>query len=207
MSEQSLRAALEKVLATTDGWAVSNETLLGLLAAHPAEPAEPAEPAVDDLAARLRASVDAAKARRLAHPAESAPVVTDEAASAIYERLFHLGITMTEAKSALEAAAPLLGPRPLLDRDAATEALMAKWADLVERQVEDGTIGHCRSLADAVVPLARPMPTREQIEQAVSDAAAATGLAAYFKSGSLTDPSDLDEFIHAIEVLLNGAES
>lgn len=41
MTDQSLRDALEKVLATTGGWTVSNETLLGLLAAHPVEPARP----------------------------------------------------------------------------------------------------------------------------------------------------------------------
>lgn len=41
MSDQSLRDALEQKLATTDGWTVSNEFLLGLLAAHPAEPARP----------------------------------------------------------------------------------------------------------------------------------------------------------------------
>lgn len=42
----SLRDALEQVLASTDGWAVSNETLLDLLRAHPAEPVGVSDEAV-----------------------------------------------------------------------------------------------------------------------------------------------------------------
>lgn len=40
-TDGGLREALEQKLATTDGWAVANETLLDLLRAHPAAPAVP----------------------------------------------------------------------------------------------------------------------------------------------------------------------
>lgn len=135
MSEQSLRDALEQKLATTDGWAVSNEFLLGLLAAHPAEPA---------------------------------PVVTDEAVEAAYQAYsddtsvsIHDGL-----RNALEAAAPLLGPRPLLDRETMLRAIVAA----SEPEGSDNIMGreyvenYADVFADAVLKLARPMPTREQID-------------------------------------------
>lgn len=290
MNDQSLRNAqlrqefraeimrgYQAALCNSDvpGWTLGDEVAKvadNLLAAHPAEPA------VDDLAARLRASVDAAKARRLAHPAEpapgvsedgwrcahcgdeidldeadyqwrstgdfgdtgsgvgtsarwceegpghqhgpiladpptpapSAPVVTNEAveemAAQLYRQVWEGNRSYADASDAekdacreaagsvLTAVVPLLGPRLILDERAVATA------------IADST-GHLSVAITSVMELARPMPTQEQIEQTVADAAAATGLARYFKSGSLTDPSDLDEFTHAFEVLLNGAES
>lgn len=59
-------------------------------------------------------------------------------------------------RAALEAAAPLLSARPLLDRAAVDAALIAN-ADSINRQ------------GDAVLGLARPMPTREEIAKAIHD--------------------------------------
>lgn len=54
-----------------------------------------------------------------------------------------------EARAALEAAAPLLGSRPLLDREA-VKAVLAKRL-------------HGEQVADLLMELARPMPTREEL--------------------------------------------
>jgi hypothetical protein len=194
VSDQSLRDALEQKLATTDGWAVSNEFLLGLLAAHPAKPAphEPIGVHPTDAGVFVRCACgenptpkywiedhwqgDRAEGERLvrdllaAHlprnPVEPAPVITDEAVQA--------------GAQALEA-----------------------WA------FSRPAVHLARKILEAAAPLLgpRPMPSWEQIEKVVADVAAATGLAAYFKSGTLTDPSDLDEFTNAFHALLNGAES
>lgn len=79
-----------------------------------------------------------------------------------------------EAKRARErmvdrvAALPFLQPqpvdRPLLDRKAVADRLLyeegSEWADGTDRHYE---------LADAVMELARPMPTREQLEKAMTE--------------------------------------
>jgi hypothetical protein len=113
----------------------------------------------------------------------------------------------------LEAAAPLLGPRPLLDREAVTRV-----------------IGHVRALpwdeavtphVDAVMKLARPMPTQGQINDLLMQ-----HRVLWQRSDSVIacacDPADQDRrlpiqwFTHiefaahqrdAVLALLNGAES
>jgi hypothetical protein len=167
MTDQSLRAALEQKLAATTGWAVSNEFLLGLLAAHPAEPA---------------------------------PVVTDEAVEVVaaefmarYKGTRNADVfALTGARVALEAAAPLLSPRPqvgvvhvqhadaeeyarifnlgfaeaveqykgspLLDR----EAVRRIFVDAINAYVLGGVPTYYAHV-DAVMELARPMPTREAL--------------------------------------------
>lgn len=71
-----LREALEQKLATTDGWAVANETLLAMLAAHPAAPAVPQpvdrEALIQALANEVRSWPDAAS---LPHHPDDAKVV------------------------------------------------------------------------------------------------------------------------------------
>jgi hypothetical protein len=68
------------------------------------------------------------------------------------------------ARSALEAAYRVDAPRPLLDREAVAARLLyeegSEWAEGTDRHYE---------LADAVMELARPMPTQEQVEAALEE--------------------------------------
>lgn len=139
-----------------------------LLAAHPVEPAGPV------IRCTMPGCSSLGQEITLAHTHSVQVEITDEvlavAAQASYNKIPHVypwsDLTENErsphwerARAALEAAAPLLGPRPMLDR----------------RQIEDSFIraehkgvslldaweaGH---LADAVMEMARPMPTREQL--------------------------------------------
>jgi len=152
MSEQSLRAALEKVLATTDGWAVSNETLLGVLAAHPTEPT----PVVTDGAAQKAAERAVFQAR---YGVDWDSTWLDEAKRDTARQ----NATAT-ASVALEAAAPLLGPRPLLDQQAV--------ANVVYTTVRAQAGPAAASLAGTdilgrLMEMARPMPTLGQIAEAI----------------------------------------
>jgi hypothetical protein len=77
------------------------------------------------------------------------------------------GSVEVSIRAALVAARPLLGPWPLLDREAVREAACAALAEdlvgtlaLVRLQMTAGP-----KIADAVMELARPMPTREQIAE------------------------------------------
>lgn len=182
MSDQSLRAALEQKLATTDGWTVSNEFLLGLLAAHPAEPAQ----VVSDEAASSHGPAVRAIASEFMARYKGTPDPDEFALNA--------------AQAGLLAALPLLGPRPLLDREAALQAIVAA----SEPEGSDNIMGreyvenYADVFADAVLKLARPMPTRDQVEAAVRKT-----IFAYF--GTYERPVEL--ITDDVTALLNGAES
>lgn len=138
MNEQSLRRALEALAA--DYATIDAEQITDLLAAHPAEPA---------------------------------PVVTDEAVQDLHAGVVtqfrrHGQYTLADARAALEAAAPLLGPRALLDRGAALSAMIAHiYEDGDTAVVRQGLPSQEWTLlslaADAVMELARPMPTQAQL--------------------------------------------
>jgi len=157
MSDQSLREALEQIC--DDYSAIDVEMLRETLAAHPAEPA---------------------------------PVVTGEAVVAA-DRAFwehpashgqNTAARHRAIRASLEAAAPLLGPRPLLDREearvVAREAITAEvnsWPDDAGLPYFPADLHPATTMqrlanpaVDAVMGLARPMPTREQIGSAVHDA-------------------------------------
>jgi hypothetical protein len=76
----------------------------------------------------------------------------------------------------LEAATPLLGPRPLLDREKLFQLLHEDGCgcDLQRKSITleaadwmRGHVMHWNDRVDAVLKLARPMPTREQIGQVI----------------------------------------
>lgn len=98
-----------------------------------------------------------------AHPAEPALVVTEEAvkkaANVYWETEGNRAVCM---RAALEAAAPLLGLRPLLDREALTEEIFRATPMQVSRNSS-------RDAADIALRLARPMLTREQIAKALHE--------------------------------------
>lgn len=107
-----------------------------------------------------------------AHPAEPAPVVTDEAVEGVMRDIAKWDADCwlpffpdkpdggrAAVRHILETAAPLLGPRPLLDQGDV-------FAALDEVYTNGAMGGEWSSLgADAVMDLARPMPTREQIDK------------------------------------------
>lgn len=101
-----------------------------------------------------------------------------------------------DLNAALEAAAPLLGPRPLLDRDALGQVLISFGADM--RIDADSPAEMFGNAVDAVMDLARPMPTREQIEATVRKT-----IFAHF--GTFTGA--VTAIVDDVEALLNGAES
>lgn len=83
--------------------------------------------------------------------------VTDEAVNAatgVY------GGPTARMRRALEAAIPLLGPRPLLDREALTEEIFRATAMQVSRNSS-------RDAADVALRMARPMPTQDQLAEAL----------------------------------------
>lgn len=79
-------------------------------------------------------------------------------------------LDVQEAREVIEAARPLLAPQPLLNREAVKQALLAVWRREAEAETVDSPEGHCDGLADAVMVVARPMPTREQIIEAMARA-------------------------------------
>lgn len=148
---------------------------------------------------------------------EPAPVqveITDEAASAadqaVRGELRERGLAGDVGRAALEAAAPLLGPQPLLDREEIVAA--------VHRASHNGhpciTSGVCPRLknagayADSVMEMARPMPTREQIAAAMWDAEQLDYNRP--RSWSEAHPSQATVILgraDAVLALLNGTES
>ena len=103
-----------------------------------------------------------------AHPAEPAPVVTEEFVGFICAGLYvgweHSGEAYEEEcrqviRRLATAAAPLLGPRPLLDRESLAEEIFRATPMQVSRKSS-------RDAADIALRLTRPMPTREQIAEA-----------------------------------------
>lgn len=164
MSDQSLRDALEELTAD--------------LRSQPHDP--------DSTAVTVMRHVGAQLAGLLAaHPAEPAPVVTDEAvrvaANAFYQDAGWEGVDELEGaelaaavrgmRTALEAAAPLLGPRSLLNRDDVCSRLVHFGAEVRGRKGAWQPATTLGDAVDAVMELARPMPTREQIATALDPTA------------------------------------
>lgn len=123
-----------------------------------------------------------------AHPAVPAPVVTDEAveaaASAYWESERHSDelhwpelirrdpdeatAYRDHARLHLEAAAPLLGPRPLLDQQAVANVIYAA----VRAQAGPAIASLVGTEAlSSLMELARPMPTRNRIAGYLRDSA------------------------------------
>jgi hypothetical protein len=61
--------------------------------------------------------------------------------------------------------------------------------------------GDARAIAD-LLETPQPMADREALVKVINDVAVATGLAKYFKSGGVEDPSDLEEFVAAVMELI-----
>lgn len=110
----------------------------------------------------VRGIADAMARVSAAHPTEPAPVVTDEAveAAAMAVSLDWENYTAS-MRTALTAAAPLLDPRPLLDREAVLEVLaqldVGGWKYDNPQEFRDRVSG-------ALLKLAQPMLTPEQID-------------------------------------------
>jgi len=109
-----------------------------------------------------------------ANPAEPAPVVTDEVVARALNAYCSEGLGEApfeeSMRAALEAAAPLLGTRPLLDREAVMKVL-TDYRTVALRNSLNGPPGSSEvqlsEAADSVMELARPMPTREQVSEAI----------------------------------------
>lgn len=104
-------------------------------------------------------------------PAPARVEITDEAAMAAARVLGGPNppaMHVEAAREALEAALPLLGPRPLLDREAVRTELIQFGIDLKMEDLhpEVGASEMVDRRVDAVLRLARPMPTREEIARA-----------------------------------------
>jgi hypothetical protein len=155
-----------------------------------------------------------------AHPAEPAPVVTDEAVEKLarvrFDREWRPGDWQWEqypdgvnrwlddARSDLEAVAPLLGPRPLLDREAVYALLRATRVTVNDEWRPTET--SAGQIADAVMELARPMPTREALIWAMcrADRKEPEGKsAAWLRLAEET----FGRYADAVLALLSGAES
>lgn len=113
----------------------------------------------------------------------------------------------------------------LLDREAAIVALMRAFEEAGERDRRAldglGWVGippvpgdvlrqHCANVVDLVVPQARPMPTREQIERGVTDALILSDdlVAPGFSARIEADADDIAVVVAtAVLALLNGAGS
>lgn len=133
------------------------------------------------------------------HPAEPALVVTDEAveAAAMAVSLDWEKYTAS-MRTALRAAVPLLGPRPLLDREAVGRII----GDVRALPWDGAVTPHIA----AVMKLARPMPTRKRIITAL---ARAEGRTITWQSTEWRRMAE-ETFgfrADAVLALLNGAES
>lgn len=223
MSDQSLRAALEKLLTEfrkeypkrAPAWAYV--TMLGmladLLAAHPAEPA----PVVTDEAVRdwsdeaFAVLAEATGLSTFVDGLEQNAGMCDDSGL-----LYLRGVA-----SRLGGLASLLGSRPLLDREAATKHLYALLRDAEQRDrdaldklgwvgsvmpgvPEDKLRTHCAALVDAVIEMARPMPTQEQIAEAITARALVEDESFGPAPGTVEHSRALAA---AVLALLNGAES
>jgi hypothetical protein len=193
MSDQSLREALEKrleglpVVAYENGYrsqALPKVELLALLAVHPGDELDPdsAEFNPADWVEVLRPTEDE-PARFGATLADIAAVQPSNAAveaagEALWMQVFN-GVPWQEAeaseredcmrttRAALQAAYRVDVPRPLLDRMAVRDVLVRFWnAVLCNSDVPGWTVQQeAEKARDAVMELARPMPTREQIDR------------------------------------------
>lgn len=164
MSGESLRAALERRLETLpklgyeNGYpvqALPKAELLGLLAAHPAEPAPDRQPSDAAVEAAAKASYEVlASVWRWLDLSDS-----------------EKNMRRQRARAALVAAYRVDAPRPLLDREATTRAIEAASSrndHIIGRTYVEA---YADVFADAVMELARPMPTREQIATAIDPVA------------------------------------
>lgn len=148
-------------------------------------------------------------------PSVAGMPIPDEAVEAALDVLMddgHNGIDcrptrnfQVSVRAALEAALPLLAPKPLLDRMSVDEAIRQNvWVTICDEL--DGVDG----AVDDVLKLARPMPTREEMELT---------FLRVFEAGGLWDGLEPDAykvrhrvkwagvFTDAVEKLLKGEES
>lgn len=161
---------------------------------HPAEPA-PVEP---QYTGRVIPPIEGLHDSE----AEPAPAATDEAVDAALDVAMddgHNGLDCRPTRdfgetmrAAVEAAVPLLGTRPLLDRREVEAAFI--------RAERNGVSlldpWEARHLTDAVLELARPMPTRAQVREVLDNLT------------QLRDPQDdVDEYTEKIMALMEGGQS
>lgn len=130
------------------GYSNAAADLLRLLAAHPVEPAR--EPS------------DAAVEAALVEDQPSWHKIPEDLRSELRLRMH----------AALEAAYRVDAPRPFLDREAVADAIDRHYDEDVYMPIypEDGSRCIGSAAADAVMELARPMPTREQIAAGIHKA-------------------------------------
>jgi hypothetical protein len=212
----SLRDALEEICALGEKAAqkqkdrgvptvppfVPVEMIRNALAAHPVEPApvvtdEAVDKALDVVMDDGHNGLDCRPERHLGDTVRAAleaaapllglrpylgVVHVQHADTEEYARIFNLGFAEAVEQYTDDA------PRPLLDRQALNFALRrVSLIDKPPAQIDD-------DLADAVMELARPMPTQAQVEEAVTKAWAAPD-------------ASLTMIIAAVEALLRGDES
>jgi hypothetical protein len=199
MSDQSLRAALEK-LADELRW--KGDMRPWQEGGGP----DAYDGGLDDAAAKIRAVL-------AAHPVEPAPVVTDEAVQDLHAGVVtqfrrHGQYALADARAALETAAPLLGPRPLLDQQALAKAIndVAVSTGLA-KYFKSGTAADPSDVEEfvfAVTEVARPMPTREQIAEVITARTLVEDELFGLTPGTVEHSRALAA---AVLALLNGAES
>jgi hypothetical protein len=104
-----------------------------------------------------------------------------------------------DARAALAAAAPLLAPGQVLDREAV-------WRGVYSAAIQHlNPSGVADKATDAVMELARPMPTREQIAEALREVSV-LDYAAPPAENTLSG-SERERVADALLALLNGSES
>ena len=161
MSESSLRDALKEL-----------RTYCGKYVDDP-DASEAEQLAYDDVCIQLAQILDKHPAEPVGVSDEAAQVeIADEARKAARDAaLFRWGTgsadttqMLMSVDAALAAAAPLLGtrPQPTLDRSVVEQAIrdQFKWLGAPQMYSTETTLA-----ADAVMALARPLPTREQIDE------------------------------------------
>lgn len=188
MSDQTLREALEELVASREDtksdhpndYVIAPYELRELLNLHRPDDDEKFCP-------KCFAGMDAANHNECVdlRPAAAQVEITDEAAEVVASKLFRLSFGSTEAgwdhpehesirkryresaRDLIAAALPYLVPRPLLDREAVRKAACEALAEdlvgtlaLVKLQMSAGP-----KIADAVVALARPLPSVEQFAE------------------------------------------
>ena len=198
MTDQSLRDALEKL---ADSWE-----------RRPVKEAHSypeANAYVDGQNDTYERSADVLRDLLSAHPAEPVGVSDEAVAKAlrVYLADQREGAEREDAmRAALEVAAPLLGtrPRPTLPPNIEIQARLSDYID-------DGNVSLAAAVVEDLLTEAgvRPLPTREQIEQVVtdkliaSDALAVPGFSARIEG----DADDIAEAIaSAVLALMGGAE-
>lgn len=173
---------------------------------HPAEPATNCRCLQDESGIEVKPGCPEHDPRRASVQVE----ITDEAVEAAARIEFGIGWEQQTAalqgrcrqfaRAALVAAAPLLGPQPMLDRGEVHQAIANVWPTQGDSMETAGVV-------QAVMELARPMPTAEQIHQALAGKPIVRSADKPSDWRGGLSPSEIDDVATIVLALLNGAGS